>query len=232
MYEELLSKLELVLQTETQVLPKGHNALADLSATIPSSWTRVLSSDASIADSIEQIWAPISEYAGDFLRTLVARTVDIALVLSSETSLLHLLYVLESSKGSIFGWLAGLPATEQDIIDCEARLGIRLPESYNLFCQVHNGFSLDGLKTAGPERLSGLFFLSTLLEGEPRSDDFDRLLAFSGDGAGNEQCYDLTMPTGDGDYVTVDWDHETRETSQPRVFWEYFHKIVTMWNGL
>ncbi len=233
MFEEAVSKLESLLRESVLFLPRGHESIAELGQKIPSTWIHSLSSDSPVADSILRIWSPLNKHLDASLRVLTNYALDIGLVVSpTATSPPRLLYVLESATRTAFGWLAGLPATEEDFVRQEARLGVQLPQSYKLFSRVHNGFLLDGLSTVGPRSLGDLFFVSVLLEGELASDRFAHLLAFSGDGAGNEQCYDLTWPISNNDYLTVDWDHESRETSGPTTFYDYLDRIVSRRKGL
>jgi hypothetical protein len=231
--QQLASVLELFLQEKVQLFSRGCGAIADLDVKIPPSWTQALSLESSIADSIARIWSPISNCINDSLNILTDHAIDISLAVSpTATSPPRLLYILKGTARDTFGWLASLPATEENIVRCEARLGVKLPQSYRLFSQVHNGFLLDGASTVGPRPLNGLFFISTLFQCESTPHDFSQLLAFSGDGAGNEQCYDLARSSDNSDYLTVDWDHETQETGAPQAFWRYFDKIVARRKGM
>jgi hypothetical protein len=233
MFEGVVSDLEFLLQEDLLFLRKGHESIAETGEKIPASWARGLSSDSSVGDFVRRIWFPLRDHVGASLRVLVNHTLDIGLVVSpTATSPPRLLYILESETGSAFGWLAGLPATADKVSRQEMRLGVRLPQSYKLFSRVHNGFLLGGLSTVGPRSLSGLFFISLLLEADPASDRYAHLLAFSGDGGGNEQCYDLTQPTGNDEYLTVDWDHESRAVSNPTTFFAYLDRTISVRRGL
>jgi hypothetical protein len=168
--------------------------------------------------------------AQGFANALAQRIVEFALLTPRDSNLpVQLLYIMQSGPGSgggYFAWAAGLPIAEAPTADPPRD---KLPASYRTFTQVHNGFLLEGWGSAGPTSVEELFHLDTLpipgadeLGYEPHD-----LLAFSGDGAGNEQCYLLTQPTADGDYATVDWDHETRGLGPPGPFWKYVEELVT-----
>ena len=228
MFQTLVSKLELFLEENVQLFPRGHNSIAALSERLPSSWTYALSLQSSIPGSIIQIWHPASGHVNDLLNVLSSHTQNIALVLPA-TAPPSLLYIFQRNGPEgieLSGWLGGLPATEQDIASCEVRLSMPLPQSYKAFSKVHNGFLLDGWISLGPRPVGRLYFVSTSVQDEYPHNGLDRLLAFSGDGAGNEQCYDLSRAIGDGDYITVDWDHEAREISKSQTFWKYLYNFV------
>lgn len=63
---------------------------------------------------------------------------------------------------------------------------------------------------------------------EPAGYRFDDLLAFCEDGAGNSENFFRPGP-GEEPIGTVDWDHETREISSVRSFWEYLKESPREW---
>lgn len=62
-------------------------------------------------------------------------------------------------------WAGFPPATDDAIAAAEARLRVRLPESYKAFLKISNGWWLEG--TAGPVRLWGIEEIRPLRETQP-----------------------------------------------------------------
>lgn len=140
------------------------------------------------------------------------------------------LFRLDETLGSsnYSGWFGLLPATEDDIIQNETRLGITIPQSYRDFARVHNGFLHNGWGSLGLKPLHTLYFVRNVDKSNylDHGFDFGRILAICGDGAGNEQCYDLDQPLDKDDRLTFDWDHETRRLTKPQPFWAFLEKFI------
>jgi hypothetical protein len=140
---------------------------------------------------------------------------DIGLTVSLDKRKVHgLTYLLkhQTDKGDFYeGWLGRLPASDLDITAFEKDTNLSLPQSYQVFCSVHNGFLQDGSVTIGYMPIHKLTA-------------WENVLGFCGDGAGNLQVYDLTRLLDNNDYLTADWDHETSELSHWMSFWEFVEK--------
>lgn len=231
MLAELSSSLELFLQQKIQLLPRGHTLIPDVAGGIPPSWEQALSPNEAVAYSIERLWQPVDTEAIQTIGLLTKRIEELALVVSPVSlSPLGLLYIFRrrhTTEEHFNSWLGGLPATKGDIALNELRLGCRISRSYAAFTQVHNGFLSDGWSSLGLRPLGSLYFLSELTEeSEVLNYEPGQMLAFCGDGAGNEQCFHLNKPVGEGDYLTFDWDHEVREVSKPQPFWPFLAQFI------
>ncbi|MDH5507706.1 MAG: SMI1/KNR4 family protein, partial [Anaerolineae bacterium] len=125
-------------------------------------------------------------------------------------------------------WLGGLPIEKREIISVEQKLAINLPSSLKLFSNIHNGFLLDGASAFGVRPLNSLFCLDDYDIFSDLDIDYDpkKCLAFCGDGAGNEQCFSINHPIHENDYMTYDWDHETRELTKPQSFWDFLERFI------
>ncbi len=114
-------------------------------------------------------------------------------------------------------------------------LGIELPAAIQEFYKVQDGLLADGNGVLGIKPLQQLVRLSEYAYFDEYDDQIsyecENYLVFSGDGVGNARCFDLTQPIGRGDYLTVDWDHETRELTHPMSFWRYLKdfSITELW---
>lgn len=231
MLSQLSSSLELFLQQKIQLLPRGHPRITDIKEGIPPTWKQALSPGETVSHSIERLWQPTGVEAIRAIDLLTRRIEELALVVSPHTlSPLGLLYIFHrghAAEERFYSWLGGFPATEEDIARNELKLGCRIPRSYTAFTQVHNGFLSDGWSSLGIRPLSSLYFLSELAAGSEALDyEPGQLLAFCGDGAGNEQCFYLNNPAGENDSLTFDWDHETRELSKPQSFWSFLAQFI------
>jgi hypothetical protein len=108
-----------------------------------------------------------------------------------------------------FGLESDPPATQSQIQDAEAQLGVRLPESYRLFVKTYGG---------------GYFALGNLFSVCPGSDwniverNRDVLpfgfLAVSDNGVGDQYGFRVTDGVCDSEIVL--FDHETETFSQPK----------------
>lgn len=232
---KLIFALEMFLQAKVRVVFRDDMALAKLNGEIPFTWEQLLLSDLPTRQVIGQLWKPLEQYANAFVEILANSTLNLAIVLSPEKTFpISLFYVAKLAwRDQIFfeGWLGGLPTSDRDLAKCETRLNFSLPVSYKLFGNVHNGFLKNGNQGNGLLPVESLSFLHRKDLPEDLSllhDSFsdDELLSFYRDGAGNQQSYHLSMPHGSGDYMTVDWDHETREISNPQAFWLFLERFI------
>lgn len=141
-----------------------------------------------------------------------------------------MIYIFRHIKSDeIFSWLGYAPLSSNQLRQCKERFGFPLPASYQAFCTVHNGLLRDGWISSGPRPVEKL----RLFEADQGKDvQKERLLAFSGDGAGNEQCYHLHLSADSNDYLTVDWEHESEQMGQPHMFWTYLEALLKSEMGL
>jgi len=236
MLQAIVQKLATFIRHPFDVVGRGDPGISEWSGTIPDDWLRALSPQWTAASSVEVLWRTALPDAEGLTSILAKRIEDFALLKSrTPNSSVQLLYVMRpaSEHGrDYFVWSAGLPIIEASTT-LNSRVDTRLPSSYRAFTKVHNGFLLDGWGSVGPRPVEVLLHLDTLhlLDRDELGYDPRDLLAFSGDGAGNEQCYLLTHPSASGDYWTADWDHETRRLGHPVPFWDYLERLVTRESG-
>jgi hypothetical protein len=227
--KEQTTFLELFLKERVTLLFRGNPIPTPFDKNMPSSWEQALS-PLSPADSITNIWRPINQQASGAINILISRITDFALVVYPDNSaVLGLLYIFKPSSPNtpLRGWLAGLPATNEQIKQSETRLDIQIPPAYKTFCQIHNGFLIDGWTSLGLRPLHSLHLLSELPIENPTNQGYNpsKLLAFCGDGSGNQQCYHLAEPLNT-DFVTYDWDHETQAITKPHPFWHFLEAFL------
>jgi hypothetical protein len=233
----LLDRVLLNIPDEPTLMPGSSGFTLPEGVWIPQAWVALLSMDVISEKALLDIWEPLIKYIPNAVEKISRHTMQVALaVYPGDETGISLLYafqvVLEEEQAVtwekqdlILAWSAGCPATDEDIANAESRLNITLPQSYKNFVRVHNGFNLYPLDT-GPRSLDNLFFISKYRDWVQESGyQLDKLLAFSGDGAGNEQCYNLMAQLSDEDYLTYDWDHETHQITKPRTFWDYLEQF-------
>jgi hypothetical protein len=229
--------LELFLRERLQIVTSADAAFETLRETLPPAWTAALAAHANAGEAIKALWAEAGPEADRFVGRLVSRLAGLALgVVSNELDRPRLLYLVGNGAGqheSCFVWVAGLPATSEQVHAAQSRLAWRLPQSYVRFASIHNGFLLDGFEAVGPTALDKLVRLSDVLVAGTGELGYapDDLLWFSGDGSGNAQCYYRAMPVPDEDWLTVDWDHETHELSRPTSLWTYLEDLIVREHG-
>lgn len=107
-----------------------------------------------------------------------------------------------------FGLKSDPPATQSQIQDAEAQLGVRLPESYRLFVAMYGGgyFALGNLFSVFPG--SNWNIVERNREILPFG-----FLAVSDNGVGD--LYGFSVTDGECDSTIVLFDHETGTMSQP-----------------
>jgi hypothetical protein len=229
--------VELFLRGRLEIVAGTDAAFETWRQKIPAAWAEALAAPVNTEDTLRALWAEAGAEGGGFVSRLVARVAGVALgVVSNAPDQPRLLYLVRNGtdqQTSFFVWVAGLPATPEQVRAAQSRLAWRLPASYVRFAAVHNGFLVDGFEAVGPTALDKLVRLSDVLGAGTGELGYapDDLLWFSGDGSGNAQCYFRAMPVPDGDWLTVDWDHETRHLSQPISFWGYLEDLVLREHG-
>lgn len=208
---------------KVDLILRGDSSLTHHAQSIPELWREALMNLRSVDDAVEEIWSPVIKHARGLIFRMVNMTHDLGLVLSPENSFPpKLLYITDETTG----WLGGSPARSSDVLAREKELGFALPGAYVRFARIHNGFLENGGKAVGilPIELARTYsrFGDRNSEG-PNSND---LLAFCAYRSGNMQCFDLGSPVGAQDPMTVQWDHETKELSQPESFWAFMKRFA------
>lgn len=224
-YPKLLSYLELFLSEPVLVYWRGEPIPSHISERISESWYNALSGQSLLQDSIRQIWSTASDLAKPFVELLSDRIQDLGVMESPTDAKVHgLLYVFQHQDSEeVSSWLGGVPGNEQDFILFKDKFGVPPPISYVDFSSIHNGFVKDGWSSLGLKPVQNIFAIGQPISNVRQSimNESMPLLAFCGDGVGNERCYDLSSPTENGDFDTVDWDHETESSGAPMPFWDF-----------
>lgn len=239
MSANLLDRVLLGIPNEPRLIPASTRFTQPEGVWLPETWMTILSMSALSAKALLDIWQPLIRHLPNAIEIIAKHTLQVALAIypdrEKKVSLMYIFRIpLEEGQtittdeqDVILAWSAGRPATNKDIADAETRLDIPLPRSYKDFVRMHNGFTVYPLDV-GPRPLGNLFFISEYQDWEPDPDyRSNRLLAFSGDGAGNQRCYNLMAPLPNEDFLTYDWDHETYQVTRPQGFWEYIEQLVT-----
>ncbi len=236
-WEAAQRAVEFFVRQPLQLIRRGSRGVSELSGTIPAAWLAALSGRQRLAEDLHTLWQPAGPEAQPFVQHLTDQTVDLAMAVAQSPAFTPSLLYLNRRKSEngwhYFTWLAGLPATSLQLSGQSARLGVSIPLSYQRFVAVHNAFCVDGHSMVGPAALERLMRLSDLIDAQPAELGYDtrQVLLFSGDGGGNEQCYNLALPLADDDFMTVDWDHETRELNTPMTLWAYLEDLVQREGG-
>jgi hypothetical protein len=220
MQEQIRHQLQQLLPEHNRLIPRLHPDLAGFSAELPSTWMTALQDPEDPGQSAALIWQPLLTIARGFIFRLENITLDLRLVVS-ETGKLppYLLYICEYGH-SLHTWLAGTPASEDDLLAYEHQLGTKLPGSYRAFLKIHNGF----IATDRPElgflplkQLQLISFTDMDLPGGPKLN----LLSFSEDQVGQMHAFDLNTPNRSRDYQTGVWDAGKLSLGQLKSFWAY-----------
>ncbi|MEM7536255.1 MAG: SMI1/KNR4 family protein [Chloroflexota bacterium] len=229
MNAHIQSTLELFLSEQVIVIEDGKFIPSQIHHLIPSTWLGALSEDTPLSRNLAKIWATIDGSIHPARECLFEITQNIGLVVSSASQHpIGLLYLCQhSNQTDLFTWLGMPPVTAHDINLWEKQAGVQLPPTYTNLLKIHNGFWLDGWSSVGPKSLSQLYWI------EYHADQTDppRLLAFSGDGGGNEQCFHYQNNSPTSNLLTVDWDHETREGSRVKPFGQYLQNLFETARG-
>lgn len=220
---DLKRRIETFQEDKVDIFPRTEIARFD----VPKHWKRWLSNPQfPIEKIIYQLWQPTSGAGRKIAELLSRRIIDIY-VLSLQRGLLNLGYIFQVELSEyvntyLESWIAGLP-----FIDSE---NINLPSSYGAFSRVHNGFLLTGNFSVGFLPVEHLRPLKTRMEqvNLPGSLEYDpeTLVEFCRDGLGNIRCFDYSKPIGNGDFLTVDWDHEALQIGNPLTFWEFAEEFI------
>jgi len=226
--EDFMSRF---LRKDLQFLSKGDPLLVEMHSTIPPPWHDLLAIDTSLELSLHGIWQPIEPINQKLVFYITTNTADVRLVVDVVVHKpLGLLYAINTSQAGVRHYLAGIPLSQETRTTVEGKLVISLPSPFVEFSNIHNGFLANGESEFGIRSAAGLYYLNNLPAFDEGDFNYDpaRLLGFCGDGAANEQCFSLDHPTGNDDYQTFDWDHETRMVTRPRSFWDFVTEFITV----
>lgn len=177
-------------------------------------------------DAVDKVLSPLRRLLPEFVSTLEERIRWVVPVRSEGNW--KLVYFVDRAlyDGRPYYELivGGAPNSSPRLSDRAESLGWIVPQSMNKLCRVHDGFgALDGGVLAS-RYLVDLGELMDPIAKEQRfvPDDyeFQDLLEFCSDGAGNCQAFHRHS-RNDTDPLTVDWDHETREISGEMPFFEF-----------
>lgn len=190
--------------------------------------------NSAIDQIIDSVFQPITEYLPKTIRILRERCQNIfALLYQNEWYLLYVLkMILRNDKLGVKIVGGGSPTTTPQLRTEVSEAGWVVPNELKLFYQVHNGFGQFNLPwevsvwdTILPDRM--LRVLGEILNtGDVVGYIPKDLLEFFTDGAGNAQCFYRGGSDNSG-LSTVDWDHETREMSNPERFWDFVDRQLS-----
>jgi len=214
MFDELKREIEIFTKRQINLFQRTNIHTVEFDET-SKLWQEILGSTPAVSDIIWKVWNPISTDARKLVELLAARTLDIILISETNNRPIALGYVFQIRSTKFkrtytSAWVAGLPLRQE-----QERIDINIPDVYLKFCKIHNGFVLDGNFAIGFLPLQKLRTITT--------EDGKKLLEFCGDVLGNSRCFDLTNPSCE----TVDWDHETLQTSNPMSFWDFAYYFVS-----
>ena len=196
-----------------RILPKGHPSIKEYPQVLPPSWSRALFLDLPPEEAVLDIWQPLVEQARGFVTRLSLITQDFALAVPDDAAgRPGLLYVVQPGEPAD-GWLGGYPLSDEAVQDFEQRQLATIPAAYRAFLQVHNGFTRYGQEAIG----------FTPLEKMERR--YNRL-AFWEDGSGDQQYFDLSKPTGRGDYETLLWAPNAQGSRKRQSFWSFLKELT------
>ena len=228
MTENILNQILLNTPNEPELIVGASNISIPSELTLPETWMQALSRDIPSSDTLLNIWEPLVAFMPQLVEIIVDCTIQLGLAVYYEkeihAKLVYAFRFIEEDEEIILGWLGGIPAMPGDFAEAEYRLGLTLPKPYQQFTRVHNGFNLYPLDV-GIHSTDALWLISEYAEYHPQYDP-TRLLAFSGDGSGNQQCFYLISSTKDDSYLTYDWDHDTFQMTHPLTFTEYINQLV------
>ncbi|MYM27195.1 hypothetical protein GTP58_02530 [Duganella sp. CY15W] len=182
-------------------------------------------------DAVEKVLSPLRRVLPEFMAVLAERIRWVVPVRSEgDWKLVYLVdRALYDGRPYYELIVGGTPNSSPRLSDRAQSLGWGVPKSMNKLCLVHDGF---GALDSGILTSRYLVDLGELMDPIAKeqgfvSDDyeFQDLLEFSSDGAGNCQAFHRRS-RDDLDPLTVDWDHETREISGETPFFEFADEML------
>ena len=214
-FKEIEKLHGIFVQKGVRIILRGHVELDPYFDSIPVSWRACLEQTGYSATIARAVWAEVDKQVPSAVSSFFTHVVEVGLTVAPNRKTVHgLTYFLkhQSDRGTFHsGWLGGLPASDSDVAVFEKDTNTLFPQSYRVFCGVHNGLLWNGNGGMGYLPIHKLIA-------------WRNTLGFYGDGAGNLQVFDLTKPLDSNDYLTADWDHETDEFTNWMSFWEFVPK--------
>lgn len=223
-FQNMLFALEMHYQAKVKLIMSGESEALNQFQKIPHTWYACLNQNLSKKEGIFRIWQELNYIPADLLNHFSKKAYGVGLVASgNHKSIIGLSYIFrqeEKSKLFYSSWIGGPPATHADFQEFHELSNIQLPQSYVEFCKVHNGFIQNGNLSLGFSPIRELNLQQ-------------QWMPFYEDGFGNARGYNLNQPTENGDFMTYDWDHESKEFSNPQTFWEFVTEFFsTRFGGL
>jgi hypothetical protein len=226
-YHMLQKTIEIFLHSNVEIVFRDSPQYRTIKPHLPRTWQLAFDSDASVADIIKRVWGEVLLLFPDFCRMLQEQIEEVTLVITPETA--YFAYIFQN-EGEVSAFLGGLPAPSNAIKQCEEKLGLNLPQPYQKFLSVHNGFLLEGWTSVGIKALHELYTVGDLIGKDVSEHKIHlpynpyKLLCFCGDGGGNERCFNYDH--GADVINTIDWDHETRQLTNPISFEQFLMKFL------
>lgn len=177
-------------------------------------------------DAVDKVLSPLRRLLPQFVSTLEERIRWVVPVRSgSDWKLVYLVdRALYDGRPYYELIVGGAPNSSPRLSDRAESLGWLVPQAMNKLCSVHDGFgALDGGILPSWYSVDLGELMDPIAKEQmfvPDNYEFQDLLEFCQDGAGNCQAFHRKS-RNDADPMTVDWDHETREISGEMPFFEF-----------
>lgn len=188
----------------------------------------ILNPEFSTEKRIDLIWSPALDQGKRISNLIKQACEDLLLIYMPDIpSPIRICYLYRQSHD--MHCLVGNPPVTIETGDKNSIMRTYVPETFMSFLKIHNGLSVNGNGAIGLFPRNDINLISK--HPDYQIDDIrqysisNALLLFSGNGTGDLQCFDLTQPVGN-DFLTVLWDHETREIYNPENFWDYFERFI------
>jgi hypothetical protein len=172
-----------------------------------------------IGSAIEKVFAPIAAEIPMLVETLCERCGHLYAEKAEATWVLHyfLDMTLYDGRPYYLVYSGGPPSPRVQVNACLAKYDWPIPGELARLYAIHDGFGpiLSSADiTVMAEMMDPICKEQNVF---PEEYEYRGLLEFHQDGAGNAQCFHRQ----DGEFTTVDWDHEVWEISGPQDFFEY-----------
>ncbi|HEY0063166.1 MAG TPA: hypothetical protein VGC21_13675 [Telluria sp.] len=198
-----------------------HNLVPSFDATCP--WQI---EGLAAVDAVDKVLSPLRRLLPEFVSTLEERIRWVVPVRSEgEWQLVYLVdRALYDGRPYYELIVGGAPNLAPQLSERAASLGWKVPDAIKTLCLVHDGFGAVDSAILASRYLVDLGEIMDPIAKEqsfvPDDYEFQDLLEFCPDGAGNCQAFHRQR-RDDPNPLTVDWDHETREISGERPFFEF-----------
>lgn len=199
-------------QREYQHIQRSDPEWEEYRHELPATWVRAVMADVDVDEAINEIWSPILVQARGFIHRLGLITDSLTLVVEQSVGEPVKRLGYHTPDAAIHAWLAGLPASEAELAQARGRLGGFLPEAYQQFSRIHNGFQEEGSLSRGFLPVQAL---NLVLGGE--------LLPFWQEADGVFQCFILV---GGSRSMTRQWNSLTGGQATPKSFWNFLKDLT------